>query len=60
MSVRGGLGNGLGGFDLDAAHAVDDAGRVLQPGQERMPLAGGGVGFQAQIGILHRAFDCGP
>ena len=57
MSVSGGFGKRPRGFDLDAAHAVDDARRVLQAGQERMPLAGGRVGFQTQIRILHRAFD---
>src|ERR1019366_8688282 len=46
-----------GALDFVAARAVDDAGRVLKASQERVALAGGGIGFEAQIGILHRAID---
>src|SRR5262249_44053436 len=42
---------------FNAAHAVDDARRVLQAGQQRMPPAGGRVALQAQIRILHWTFD---
>src|ERR1035437_8327123 len=57
MSVNGGWKKGLGVSTLTGAAPVVVGGGALKAGQERVPLAGGGIGFETQIGILHLAVD---